>query len=148
MTKEIHYVYLLVDRTEFRFKIGVSINPIRRSQQLQQDFQLGMSLQAGFTQAKAYELERKLHLLNSHCQIPPEELRHAPGSTEWFHFGCFTLCRAILLNSNPLVPLSQIKPTPYKRKDFVEECAALLRDPVILGKILNSPKFQRLRNIH
>ena len=121
-----HYVYLLVDRDNNIFKIGVSVDPIVRSQQLKRSFNLSMSVQAGFTKEQAYEIERYLHSRFRSLNIDPGVMGRGEGSTEWFCFDCFPACRNFLHDASAIEPLRRIKPAPSKRKDWVEDCFNLL----------------------
>ena len=121
-----HYVYLLVDRKEHRFKIGMSIDPVQRARLLGQDFNLSMSVQAGFTRKQAYELERRLHSTYRDLNIDRRVMGRIDGCTEWFQFDCFPACRAVLRDAAALVPLCRIIPAKPKKKDWVEECFYLL----------------------
>ena len=121
----IHHVYLLVDRDHYRFKIGVSIDPVRRSWALRQNFNLGTSVQAGYTRERAYDIERYLHALYSDLNIPRSALDWEDGSTEWFCFDCFPACRRILGEEEPLTPLRRIRPKAFKKKVWVKDYLGL-----------------------
>lgn len=132
----IHYVYLLVDRDNDRFKIGVSIKPKQRSFVLKQKFNLSMSMQAGFTKKHAYAIERYLHRLHQEEHIDPHEMGWVDGRTEWFSFACFPSCYRILRELDAVVPLHRIRPKPHKRKDWMQECMSLLNDPAFMKPLI------------
>ncbi len=121
-----HYVYLLVDREKHIFKIGVSINPTFRAQQLRHKFNLSMSVQAGFTKKQAYQIEKYLHSRFKDLNVDRREMGRGDGSTEWFSFDCFPACRNFLRDAAALVPLARIRPAPSKKKDWVGNCFDLL----------------------
>jgi hypothetical protein len=120
---QVHYVYLLVDRDCHRFKIGVSIDPARRAYSLPQQFNLGMSVQVGFSKSEAYRVERILHKAYRDMNVYVGE---CDGKTEWFCFGCFPAAWKILRKSDALVPLRRIDERTHKAKDWLEGCLNLM----------------------
>lgn len=92
----IHYVYTLADRTHFRFKLGVSVNPLLRAKALPQDFHLGASTQTGFTMRNAYYLEGYIQKLYHACRVDPRLIGSVDGKTEWFCNCCMIVVERIL----------------------------------------------------
>lgn len=137
----IYYVYLMVDRVHWRFKIGRSYRPIFRSTFFTQDINLSMSVMAGFSRAEAYRIEKHLHNRFRASNICKKAMGEVDGKTEWFSFDCFPACREALREMVAIVPLHRIGPKPPRCKDWFEECFELLADPAFL-QVINKPRSQ------
>lgn len=74
-------LYLLVKESGDVFKIGVSVDPQKRSRVLPQRLDFGKSLQICFSNAKAVDVERSLHKFFCEHHKP---FAHGDGKTEWF----------------------------------------------------------------
>lgn len=87
------HVYLLPNAEGSAFKIGVSINPRARVQQIGAEFDREncRAYEVGGSE-QAFEIERKLHRVMEGWRRPQE---YRTGNTEWFDLTCFPIALAI-----------------------------------------------------
>lgn len=121
-TNQVHYVYLLVDKDHHRFKIGVSVDPVRRARTLKQNFNLYMSVQTGFNRTEAYSVERLLHDLYADLNIDERVLGMVDGKTEWFCFDAYPACFGVLQSLPAVVATSRVSNKKKRTTCWVSQC--------------------------
>ncbi|WP_454854041.1 GIY-YIG nuclease family protein [Rhizobium binxianense] len=83
---EYRLLYLLKSRDGEAFKIGVSLDPARRSAALPQAIDLSQSVQVNVTKGSAYKVEEVLHYLFRDRAKP---MPFGAGYTEWFEIAAW-----------------------------------------------------------
>lgn len=80
--KSIRYLYVLVTKDKKTCKVGISVNPILRSESLKDDFDESESVTVSMPYNSAQTVEKFLHKVLESLAIKKDP---AEGYTEWFH---------------------------------------------------------------
>lgn len=102
------YVYLLVESGRQSVKIGKSNNPVRRSNELAQRFDLDYSRQVFMgSERDAYALERTLHFLFRDHNLDRDK---CDGYSEWFSAECYEDVKNWITSHQHLLKGSGLQP--------------------------------------
>ncbi len=86
------HVYLLVESSRRRFKIGKADDVMARAAALPQKFSDSVYFQCSVD--SVFELEKILHLTFKKFKAP---MSSGDGRTEWFDYACFEECKAFVI---------------------------------------------------
>lgn len=105
------YVYLLIDASGERFKIGRSISPLMRIKQLPQEFDLAASRQVPVLGWRADKVENLLHGLfrEQAVTMPP-----GAGYTEWFGIEAWDAVLAFLADHRERLGIGEPEAIPSR----------------------------------
>ncbi|WP_142375611.1 GIY-YIG nuclease family protein [Klebsiella quasipneumoniae] len=105
------YVYLLIDASGERFKIGRSIAPLMRIKQLPQEFDLATSRQVPVLGWRADKVENLLHGLfrEQAVMMPPGD-----GYTEWFGIEAWDAVLAFLADHRERLGIGEPEAIPSR----------------------------------
>ena len=103
------YLYLLINNEATAFKIGISIDPVRRSARLPQEINLGQSLQIAIQDGSARKVEGVLHYL---FRSYSKEMPRGEGYTEWFSMEAWDAVLSYLSDNRSFLGTSD--PTPIQ----------------------------------
>ena len=84
--QNVSYVYLLVSEDHSSFKVGVSLNPLKRVLQLPENIDVERSFQFSCQRSHAFRAEKSIHFLFDKYRLNKDK---SDGYTEWFDFSAF-----------------------------------------------------------
>ena len=84
--QNVSYVYLLVSEDHSSFKVGVSLNPLKRVSQLPENIDVERSFQFSCQRSDAFRAEKSIHFLFDKYRLNKDK---SDGYTEWFDFSAF-----------------------------------------------------------
>ncbi|GEM_PF-330072 len=80
------HVYFFVSRDHSSFKVGVSLNPLKRISQLTENIDVERSFQFSCQRSDAFRAEKSIHFLFDKYRLNKDK---SDGYTEWFDFSAF-----------------------------------------------------------
>lgn len=84
--QNVSYVYLLVSEDHSSFKVGVSLNPLKRVSQLPENIDVERSFQFSCQRSDAFRAEKSIHFLFDKYRLNKDK---SDGYTEWFYYSGF-----------------------------------------------------------
>jgi hypothetical protein len=80
------HVYFFVSRDHSSFKVGVSLNPLKRISQIPENIDVERSFQFSCRRSDAFRAEKSIHFLFDKYRLNKNK---SDGYTEWFDFSAF-----------------------------------------------------------
>jgi len=106
---ESRFLYLMKSRDGEAFKIGVSLDPARRSAALPQAIDLSQSVQVNVAKGSAYKVEEVLHYLFRDRTKP---MPFGAGYTEWFEIAAWPAVLDFLRENAEQLGIGEPHPIP------------------------------------
>ena len=82
----VSYVYFGVAEDRSGFKVGVSLNPFKRTSNFPEKIDLANSFQFSCQRSDAFRAEKSIHFLFDKYRLNKDK---SDGYTEWFDFSAF-----------------------------------------------------------
>jgi len=113
-TEIISYLYFLVDTQHSAFKIGISLDPLKRSRLIPEKIDIGRSLQFSCNKSQAHRFEKTIHFLFDSYRI---EKTQGDGFTEWFSMDAFEKIKDFVLTNQDKLKWISYGPLDSFRKE-------------------------------